>query len=253
MREGKMIWGKEIARVSPFNLEALKLFWCLKDLKTVEGRVLEVGCGGGGMSKVIKFYRPDLKITSCDIDQKAINWAKKNPRGVKFKVADAYSLPFDDQYFSAVLTFDFLEHLEKPEKAIAEVHRVLKQGGLFYNFVPLEKQPGTLYWLLTFFGWQWRKELAGHAQNFDLQKIKLLLETSGFALKSIHHGYHWCFQLLDITHYLRWQRLKRRPFGEKKLYWLKKVFAPIFNFESLLFFKIPGGGVSLGAVKEGDG
>ena len=113
MREGKMIWGKEIARVSPFNLEALKLFWCLKDLKTVEGRVLEVGCGGGGMSKVIKFYRPDLKITSCDIDQKAINWAKKNPRGVKFKVADAYSLPFDDQYFSAVLTFDFLEHLRR--------------------------------------------------------------------------------------------------------------------------------------------
>lgn len=202
------------------------------------------------MSKAIKFYRPDLEITGCDIDQEAIAWAKKKNEGVRFVTGDAYRLPFANQQFSAVVTFDFLEHLEKPEKAITEAYRVLKPGGLFHNFVPLEKQPGTLYWVLTFFGWQWKKERAGHVQNFKFKEIKLLLKNHSFVPKTIRYGYHWGFQLADMIHYLYWQRLKKRPLGEKKLSWVKTFLAPITNLESLLFTKIPGGGVSLGAIKK---
>ncbi len=249
MREERVIWGKEEARVSPFCLEALKLFWCLKDLNKVKGRVLEVGCGGGGMSKAIKFYRPDLKVIGLDTDRGAIDWAKKDPQGVQFLVADAYRLPFGNQSFSAVLTFDFLEHLEKPGKAIIEAKRVLVSGGLFHNFIPLEKQPWTFYWLWLLLGLKWQKKKAGHAQNFDFQKARLLLEKGGFALKTARYGNHWLFQLVDIIHYLCWQRLGKKPLKEKSLSWFKKFLSPFFNFESLLLYKIPGGGVSLGTIK----
>lgn len=247
-QKAKIIWGKDEVRLSPFCLEGLKLFWCLKDLKEIKGKVLEIGCGGGAMTKAIKFYRPDLKLIGCDIDQKAINWARKDAQGVEFRVGDAYRLPFADQDFSAVLTFDFLEHLEEPEKVITEAKRVLKNGGLFHNFVPLEGQLGTLYWFLNLFGWR-GKLLTDHRQKFKFNDIRRLMEAKGFAIKRVHFGYHWSFQLVDTSHYLCWQRLKRRPVGESKLRWLKKFFAPLFNFESLLLAKIPGGGVSLGAIK----
>lgn len=248
LKKAKIIWGKDRVRISPFYLQALRLFWALSDLRKVKGKVLEIGCGGGAMTKAIKFYRPDLKLIGCDIDKKAINWAKKKNEGVKFVFGNAYRLPFADQSFSAVLTFDFLEHLEEPEKAIAEANRVLKNGGLFHNFVPLEGQPGTFYWLLNLFGWK-GKLLADHRQKFKFNDIRRLMELKGFALKTVRFGYHWSFQLIDLVHYFSWQGLKRKPLEDRGFSLGKKVFAPFFNLESWLLAKIPGGGVSLGAKK----
>lgn len=45
-------------------------------------------------------------------------------------VADAHTLPFEDHAFDVVLCAEVLEHLYSPERAVAEMHRVLKPGGL---------------------------------------------------------------------------------------------------------------------------
>jgi SAM-dependent methyltransferase len=44
-------------------------------------------------------------------------------------VADAHQLPFGDATFDAVVTFNTFEHLSDPERAAAEIRRVLKPGG----------------------------------------------------------------------------------------------------------------------------
>ncbi|MBI1974866.1 MAG: class I SAM-dependent methyltransferase [Parcubacteria group bacterium] len=51
-------------------------------------------------------------------------------------VADVYHLPFNDGAADAVVAENLLEHLEKPEMAVHEMRRVLKQGGLLYISVP---------------------------------------------------------------------------------------------------------------------
>lgn len=51
-------------------------------------------------------------------------------------VANAYELPFADNVVDLVISESLLEHLERPEAAVKEMHRVLKQGGLLYFVTP---------------------------------------------------------------------------------------------------------------------
>jgi ubiquinone/menaquinone biosynthesis C-methylase UbiE len=243
------MWAPEKVRLAPYYLQALKLRWCLKDLTGVKGRVLDLGCGIGGVPKAIKHYRPDLEVIGCDISKKAISYARKNPEGVEFILADACKLPFKKDSLAAVVSFDVLEHLENIEAALSEVFRVLKPKGLFHNFIPLEDQIGTFYWLLSKLGWN-SKTWVGHVHVYNAKKIVLLLEKNGFKVMDKKYGYHWLFQLLHLLHYGSWVLLKKRPVGEKSFSKLKMVVAPLVNLESLLLVKVPGGGVSLKMIKK---
>lgn len=51
-------------------------------------------------------------------------------------VADAHLLPFKDESVDAVIAEHLLEHLSEPGKAVAEIKRILKPGGLIYILTP---------------------------------------------------------------------------------------------------------------------
>lgn len=242
-------WGSSKAGLAFIYLPALKLRWCLEDLKEVKGRVLEVGCGAGGMAKAIKRYRPDLEIIGGDVSKEAIKYANKDSQGVKFIQLDAYNLPFKQGSLGAVVSFDVLEHLDKVKVGLKEVDRVLKPKGVFHNFLPLEGQKGTWYWLLTKLGWKGKK-LAGHVRAYDVKQIVNKLEKNGFKVVRKKYGYHWFFQAIDLLHYASWSWLKTRPAKRSWFGVFKMIVAPLVNLESWLLAKVPGGGVSLGAVKK---
>jgi SAM-dependent methyltransferase len=64
-------------------------------------------------------------------------------------VGDAHSLPFPDASFEQILCTEVLEHLHTPEQAIAEMHRVLKPGGIILlttRFIfPIHDAPHDYY------------------------------------------------------------------------------------------------------------
>jgi len=242
------MWAAEKVRLTCGFLQALRLRWCLKDLEGVKGRVLELGCGAGGMVKAIKFYRPDLEVIGIDVNKEAIREAKKDDEGVEFMVMDAKKLRFKDKSFSAVVSFDVLEHIEDVKVVLKEAYRVLKQGGVFHNFVPLERQGGTLYWFLKVFGWKGKK-MAGHINVFDEKSLSRLLREAGFKIESKKFGNHCFYQLMDLIHHTSWQILGKRPVKQKPLGLIKTIVAPILYLESRLLAEVSGGAVSLGGVK----
>jgi SAM-dependent methyltransferase len=244
----ELTWGADKARLSPNYLQALKLRWCLRDLSKVKGKVLDLGCGMGALAKAIKHYRSDLEVIGIDMVKEAIRGAKKDDRGVEFIVMDAKKLRFKDNSFSAVVSFDVLEHIEGMELVLREAYRVLKPGGVFHNFVPLEGQSGTLYWFLKMLGWRGKK-MAGHINVFDEKSLGRLLREAGFRIKSKKFGNHWFYQLMDIVHHTSWQILGKRPVRQKPLGLMKTIVAPILYLESRLLVGVSGGAVSLGAVK----
>jgi len=65
---------------------------------------------------------------------------------------DIHDLKFEDQAFDVVVCNAVLEHIEDPIKAISELHRVLKKGGLIWVEVPFNQPyheaPGD-YWRVT--------------------------------------------------------------------------------------------------------
>ncbi|NIN64977.1 MAG: methyltransferase domain-containing protein, partial [Anaerolineae bacterium] len=113
---------------------------CLEDLAATRGRVLDVGCGGGNMPKAIRHYRPDLEVWGTDLSMRSLRAGLSEPDGVRFGAARGERLPFSNGAFDAVTMFDVLEHLKEPDAALREVHRVLRPGGLFHLFLPLENQ-----------------------------------------------------------------------------------------------------------------
>ena len=93
--------------------------------------VLEIGCGAGIDS--VEYARNGAHVTSVDFTEVGMNLTKDLFReaGLAAKIirADARDLPFDDNTFDCVYSFGVLHHIPGIEKAVAEVHRVLKPSG----------------------------------------------------------------------------------------------------------------------------
>ncbi len=94
--------------------------------------VLELACGTGLISKRIVGSVKSLEAT--DFSPKMIAEAKKNTHSARlhFSVQDATSLPYAPESFDAVVIANALHILPEPEKVMAEIHRVLKPGGLLF-------------------------------------------------------------------------------------------------------------------------
>jgi len=93
-------------------------------------RVLELGCGNGGMAEYIA-GKTGANVTGIDLIHEAIRQASRRAienQNLKFLVADIARLPFDDATFDVVISIDTLYFGELPE-LIAEVKRVLIDGG----------------------------------------------------------------------------------------------------------------------------
>jgi len=253
------IWGAPEIKSSPFYIQGLKLKYALDDLKNVEGKVLDVGCGAGNIPKAIKKYRSDLEVWGVDISKNAIEMASKNTKGVRFKIASAERLPFVDRYFDAVLMFDVLEHLPKPEIALKEARRVLKENGILHIFSPLDRQPWTLYWLFYKLGWRAKDKHTGHLHSFSSNEFESLLKKSGFKIKKKRFSFHFLFSLCDIAYFSLLELFKLRVSSSVEGIIDQRKNDPIFfvfnlfyrlivalgYFESRLFSKFPGGGLHL--------
>ncbi len=99
----------------------------LKDEDLGGKKVLEVGSGTGRVSQEIFSRKADLTI--LDIGENLVRQVREklNCEGV---VGDACCLPFDDNSFEVVISSECIEHTLTPQKAIREMCRVCKPGGL---------------------------------------------------------------------------------------------------------------------------
>ena len=259
------VWGAPKVRLSPTYIQALKLRYCLEDLEAVRGRVLDIGCGAGNMPKAIKHYRPDLEVWGTDLSQQAIRVAEKHPEGAKFVPAAGERLPFEDGFFDAVTMFDVLEHFPEPEKTLAEIRRVLRPGGLFHLFLPLEKQPFTIYALLYRLGWKAKQEHCGHIQFYDDRDCRAQLEQAGFEVVNRRWSIHPIYALVDVA-YFTMLSLRGKPvstsvegyihshngrpnLAQRFVGLLKDALVVMGYHESRLLHRVPGGGGHFTAVK----
>jgi len=100
---------------------------------------LEIGCGDGAVSRhVVKKYH--LNVTGTDVDPEMISLAKRdagNIKNLKFLTASATNLPFKDENFDIVLSFQVLHHISNWLDALKEMKRVLKSKGylVFYDIL----------------------------------------------------------------------------------------------------------------------
>ena len=95
-------------------------------------QVLDWGAGWGQTSLLLAAH--GLAVTAYDVEDKGAAEALLADSAVRYVVAPGPALPFGDQAFDAVLNCGVLEHVEDPVQALAELHRVLRPGGLLFTY-----------------------------------------------------------------------------------------------------------------------
>ncbi len=101
-------------------------------------RVLEIGCGqGDGVSEILSRFHPHA-LDAFDLDEQQVARARdrlaagtKNGAEVRLWVGDAEHVEAADGSYDAVFEFTIFHHVPDWRRALAEVHRVLRPGGLF--------------------------------------------------------------------------------------------------------------------------
>lgn len=99
------------------------------------GLVLDLGCGTGAH---FSSFRDLSKVVGLDYHLPSLRCLKERYPEAFLILGDAYSLPFRDGVFSALVAIYLLEHLYHLEKGLNEIHRVLRGGGMFWVGLPCE-------------------------------------------------------------------------------------------------------------------
>lgn len=98
-------------------------------------RVLEVGCGRG-VGLEILLGLGAAHVTGFDLDPKMVALAQKRMaqygNRARVFVGDAEAIEAPDASFDAVVDYGILHHIPNWQKALQEIARVLRPGGVFY-------------------------------------------------------------------------------------------------------------------------
>ena len=133
MEKRKNFWDKNAGRYDRFMHKDAAAYEQLYELlRPVVRRktVLELATGTGLIAKHI--VRSADHIEATDASQEMIDQAKQGIKSTKlyFSVQDMFHLPYADQSFDVVIVSNALHIVPEPERALAEIRRVLKEDGV---------------------------------------------------------------------------------------------------------------------------
>jgi len=102
-------------------------------------RALDVGCGTGEITERLARERPGAQLIGVDLIEAHLVRARERcvdlAGRVAFRTGDAFALDFEDGAFDLVLCRHVLQAVTEPERALAELVRVLRPGGVLHLLV----------------------------------------------------------------------------------------------------------------------
>ncbi|MSQ26796.1 MAG: class I SAM-dependent methyltransferase [Dehalococcoidia bacterium] len=191
-----------------------------RDLAGIRGRVLEAGAGTARFVRGLRSANPAIQPIACDLVLDGLKYARRQDAAIEAAQADITSLPFRAGAFKAVLVFDVLEHLPRPQDAVAELWRVLEPNGRLHALVPCEGQPLTLHWLMwkSGVGADIKERSVGHVQRFTHRGILTLLTGQGFTITNVSYSMHPLGQAKDVLLHLEEDHRLPRWLARNPLY-----------------------------------
>jgi SAM-dependent methyltransferase len=154
------------------------------DAPPVRRRLLDVGCGTGGMLTLLSHYGA---VTGIDSEPVALDYCRK--RGftdVHLQEGFRADAPYD-----VVTLFDVLEHVEDEAGFLAWIRGLTAPGGRLVLTVPANP------WL-----WSRHDTLNHHRRRYTRAALVAALEASGFRVEKVSHFNFWLFPLAVVARLL---------------------------------------------------
>ncbi len=148
------------------------------------GRVLDVGCGTGHLSRTLRARREtvislDMRFEPC-VDAFGTDWLSPVQ-------ADVVRLPFASGSFATIIALDILEHVDD-RAALDEMARVLAPGGQLFLTVPA----------LTVL-WSHRDRAAGHQRRYNRTGLAERVCAAGFDVQYVSYFQFVLLPLVWLT------------------------------------------------------
>ena len=150
-----------------------------KNIIPKDSFVLEVGSGEGYGTHFLSAYV--RRIIGLDIDKDTIKHASRKYKrsNVCFKSYDGLKLPYKDEAFDAVVSFQVIEHIENDKEFISDILRVLKNNGILLITTPNRiyrlkrgQKPWNKYHLREYYPQQLAKLLKSQFREVKLWGVK---------------------------------------------------------------------------------
>lgn len=155
----------------PFVLEEVRRFR--------PEHLLDLGCGTGEMLHLLRQENQEAELEGVDLSCNMIARAReKKISGASFTAGDAENLPYAAGDFDMVCCVQSFHHYPDPKKALEEVYRVLRPGGVFVLCDMYVANP-VVRWIENTF--VLRALRLGDVHTYGREEICALLEKTGFS------------------------------------------------------------------------
>ena len=161
-------------------------YWDYRDrsvFRYVRGQtILDVGCGEGiTLEKLLRVF-PGKQISGIDAESENIEICRQ--QGLPIVPGDVYQLPIADASVDCVLFLEVIEHLPEPERALAEIRRVLRPGGRVIIIFPND----AMFKIARIMTGMIREAFydPGHVMQWVPGKIRRALHSLGFSVVAAH-------------------------------------------------------------------
>jgi 2-polyprenyl-3-methyl-5-hydroxy-6-metoxy-1,4-benzoquinol methylase len=132
-------WVPGFCNLHTHREHVLRYDWVKNFVK--DKTVLDIACGTGFGSYKLAEEGSAAKVTATDIDEKTVTYASlknKHPRLV-FQIKDAETFDGNSEY-DVIVSFETIEHLNRPEEFLKNVSRALVSNGVFFVSTPISKE-----------------------------------------------------------------------------------------------------------------
>lgn len=110
-------------------------------------KILDAGCGTG-YGTIFLANSGAREVLAFDVNEQAIQYAKQHfqHENLQYNVMSLEDIQLPDKSFDIITSFEVIEHVKNPQRAIAELKRVLKDDGVLIMSTPNQKEhPGQMF------------------------------------------------------------------------------------------------------------
>jgi SAM-dependent methyltransferase len=188
----------------------------VRNLKSKDLRILDVGCGTGANLEMLAQYG---SAEGVDVSDDALEFCRR--KGLAVQKGLAEKLPYPDGVFDITTALDVVEHLDDDVAGLKEMHRVTKPGGYSLIFVP------AFMWL-----WGVQDDISNHRIRYTKAQIVARLERAGYQVElATYANFTFFAPILAGRLFMKLTGLKPESENNINISALNGLFGKLFSAE----------------------
>lgn len=152
--------------------------------------ILDLGCGQGHITSIIRKCYPSFEISALDYSISAINYAVEQYNGIDYVVGDAYNPPYAKEYFDIIICNNIWEHVPDPLTLLSKMRRILKPGGYVIISTPNRYRISNM--VRAAIGKKITLVSESHVTEYSIGQVIEQLAYSEFEVSKVH-----CKKIID--------------------------------------------------------